>query len=137
MKKQVTVETNVSADIEKVWDYWTDPKHIINWNFASPDWHCPMAENSLKVGGRFSWRMESKDGEMGFDYCGTYNNVIVNKEISHLLDDGRKVKVTFLKNGNEVTIRETFEVEDESSIEMQRQGWQNILDNFKNYTEST
>lgn len=135
-KKTIVVTTTVTAAIDKVWDCWTNTDHIIHCNFASPEWCWPKAENNVVPNGTFSWRMEAKDGSMGFDFNGTYKNVLKNQYITYLISDGRGVRIDFLKNGDQVTIRETFDVEDSHSNEQQRAGWQAILDNFKNYVES-
>ena len=135
-KTTIVVETTVTAAVDKVWDCWTNTEHIIHWNFASPEWCCPKAENDVVPNGKFSWRMEAKDGSMGFDFTGTYMKIIKNQCITYLMSDGRGVRVDFLKNGDQVTVRETFEAEGSHSDEQQRAGWQAILDNFKNYLES-
>jgi len=135
--KTITVETNVHAPIEKVWDYFTNSKHIVQWNNASDDWHTPRAENDLRTGGNFLYRMEAKDGSFGFDFGGTYTSVEEHKYIEYTIGDGRKVKVSFnAVSNNQTHITENFEVENTHSLEMQRGGWQNILDNFKKYTEA-
>jgi uncharacterized protein YndB with AHSA1/START domain len=135
--KTITVETDVNAPIEKVWDYFTNPKHIVKWNNASDDWHTPRAENDLHVGGNFLYRMEAKDGSFGFDFGGTYNAVEEHTYIEYTIGDGRKVKVSFsAASNNQTHVSENFEAENTHSIEMQRGGWQNILDNFKKYTEA-
>jgi uncharacterized protein YndB with AHSA1/START domain len=131
----VTVETTVQTSVERVWKYWTEPKHITKWNNASDDWHTPFAENDLKAGGKFLSRMEAKDGSFGFDFSGVYDEVRINEGISYTLDDGRKVSITFISQQNETKIIETFEAENMNPIEMQKAGWQAILDNFKKYTE--
>lgn len=135
-KKAITVETSVNAPISKVWKYWSGPEHIIKWNNASDDWHTPRAENDLRPGGKFLSRMESKDGRDGFDFEGVYDEVKENKFIAYTIRDGRKVTVSFSGNGNETRITETFEAENAHSLEMQRGGWQAILDSFKNYVET-
>ena len=132
----ITVQTNIQVPIEKAWEFWSGPEHITQWNFATEEWHCPKAENDLKPGGRFVWRMEAKDGSMGFDYSGTYVKVIPNELIEKKLDDGRMVRITFKSQNNSTTITETFEAENHNPIELQRNGWQAILDNFKRYAES-
>jgi uncharacterized protein YndB with AHSA1/START domain len=134
--KTITVEANVKAPVEKVWKLWTEPVHITKWNSASEDWHTPTAENDLRVGGKFSARMEAKDGSVGFDFGGVYDTVQVNREIAYTIGDGRKVRVLFTKQGNDTHVTETFEAENQNPLEMQRGGWQAILDNFKKYTES-
>lgn len=135
-RPKITVATSVLVPTEKVWTYWTEPQHITQWNNASADWHTPRAENDLRPGGRFVSRMEARDGSFGFDFSGTYEEVIPLESIVYTLDDGRKVQITFTDQGHETHIIETFEAESENSIEMQRGGWQAILDNFKRYAES-
>jgi uncharacterized protein YndB with AHSA1/START domain len=134
--KTITVETTVNAPVEKVWELWTKPEHITKWNNASDDWHTPRAENDLRAGGSFVSRMEAKDGSFGFDFGGVYDDVQENKCIEYTIGDGRKVKVDFTSEGNATKIVERFEAENTHSIEMQRGGWQAILDSFKKYTEA-
>ena len=133
---KITVETTVNAPVEKVWKSWGEPEHIKNWCAASEDWHAPKAENDLRTGGKFSTRMEAKDGSFGFDFGGIYDNVKKNELIEYTIGDGRKVQVTFSPSGDQTKIVETFDAETTNSVEMQRGGWQAILDNFKKYTES-
>ncbi|MDQ2719663.1 MAG: SRPBCC family protein [Bacteroidota bacterium] len=135
-KKTITVENTINATVAKVWEFWTVPAHIIKWNNASDDWHTPHAENDFRAGGKFIARMEAKDGSFGFDFCGVYDEVKPHEEIAYTLGDGRKVKVLFSSKKNETKIVETFETENTNSIEMQRGGWQAILDNFKKYVET-
>ncbi|HEY8937346.1 MAG TPA: SRPBCC family protein [Cyclobacteriaceae bacterium] len=135
-KTSVTVEALVKAPVEKVWTIWSEPKHITKWNQASPDWHSPFAENDLRKDGKFKVTMAAKDGSFSFDFEGVYTNVQPHKVIEYVMGDGRKVKVTFSANGNETKVVETFEAEEENPVEMQRGGWQAILDSFKNYTEA-
>lgn len=132
----ITIETSVDAPIETVWRYWTEPEHIMQWNSASPDWHTPSATNDLREGGSFTSRMEAKDGSMGFDFGGTYTKVVEHKEIAYTMGDGRKVSVSFDGHGGHTHISETFDPESQNSVEMQRAGWQSILDNFKSYVEA-
>ena len=132
----ITIEATVKAPVEKVWKFWTAPEHITEWNNASEDWHTPRAENDLRPGGKFLSRMEAKDGSFGFDFWGIYDEVVPNKVIAYTLGDGRKVRTVFSSAGNETTIVSEFEPENTNPIEMQRGGWQAILDNFKKYTES-
>jgi uncharacterized protein YndB with AHSA1/START domain len=134
-KKVLTVENTINAPVERVWEYWTKPEHIIKWNTPSDDWHTPRAENDLKAGGRFLSRMEAKDGSVGFDFGGVYDAVTKNEYIEYTIGDGRKVKIIFKSDGNKTKITESFEAENIHSIEMQQGGWQAILDNFKKYTE--
>ena len=135
-KTTITVETLIKAPVEKVWKFWSEPKHITQWYQASDDWHAPYAENDLKVNGKFKTTMAAKDGSMSFDFEGIYTNVQPHAVIEYVIGDGRKVKIKFSENGNETKVTETFEAEDTNSIEMQRGGWQAILDNFKKYVES-
>jgi uncharacterized protein YndB with AHSA1/START domain len=133
----ITVATEIHAPVEKVWIFWTDPKYIIHWNKASDDWHTPKADNNLRVGGRFLSRMEAKDGSSGFDFTGKYTRVEEYSLIEYTIDDGRNVKVSFVSDGHITTVTEAFEAEQENSSEMQKEGWQNILDNFRKYVESS
>jgi uncharacterized protein YndB with AHSA1/START domain len=133
---KITIETTVNAPIEKVWEAWTNPGHIVNWNYASADWHSPWAKADFREGGNFSARMEAKDGSMGFDFGGVYDVIRTNEYIEYTIGDGRKVQVSFSGSGNQTKVVETFEAENTNSIELQRGGWQAILDNFKKYTES-
>jgi len=132
----VTVQSNVNAPVDKVWEYWTKPEHITKWNHASDDWHSPSAENDLRVGGKFSARMEAKDGSMGFEFGGVYDAVETNELIEYTLGDGRKVSVKFTGSGNQTKVVETFDPENTHPVEFQKGGWQAILDNFKKYVEA-
>lgn len=131
----IKVETVVNAAVEKVWEYWTDPKHIVKWNNASEDWHTTEAKNDLKIGGKFTSRMEAKDGSFGFDFGGVYTEVRLYEAISYVLGDGRKVEINFINEENKTKIIENFEGENENPLEYQKMGWQAILDNFKKYSE--
>lgn len=132
---KITVQVTVNATIEKVWKIWTSPNDIMQWNNASKDWHTTKAENNLKVGGNFSYRMEAKDGSFGFDFDGIYDNIKTNKLIEYTMADGRKSRITFTQHDNEINICQTFDAETENTIELQQNGWQAIMDNFKKYTE--
>jgi uncharacterized protein YndB with AHSA1/START domain len=134
-KPAITVENTIHAPVAKVWEYWTSPIHITKWNNASEDWHTLRAENDLRVGGSFSSRMEAKDGSFGFDFGGIYDAVTPQKYIEYTLGDGRKVEITFTAEGDNTNISESFDPEGTNPVEMQRGGWQAILDNFKKYTE--
>lgn len=131
----ITVETTVPVSPELAWEYWTQPKHITQWNQASEDWHTPSAENDLRVGGKYSSRMESKDGTIGFDFWGVYDEVVPYSVLASTLGDERKVRVVFEPVAGETKITETFEAEGENTIELQRQGWQAIMDSFRRYVE--
>ncbi|MFN3969339.1 SRPBCC domain-containing protein [Flavobacterium sp.] len=133
--KTITVKTTLNASLEEVWNKFTQPEHVVNWNFASEDWHCPKAENHLEVGQNFVYTMASKDGEMSFDFTGTYQEVVPLKKIVYLIADGRKVTVKFDVIDHKVILTENFEPENIHSVGLQRGGWQSILDNFKKYTE--
>ena len=135
-KTVITVETNVNAPVQKVWEYWTKPEHITKWCSASPDWHTPSATNDLRAGGNFTSRMEAKDGSMGFDFGGVYDTVKTNELIEYTMGDTRRAEIIFQSEGNSTRITESFEAESMNPEEMQRGGWQAILDNFKKYTES-
>ena len=135
-KPTITVETKIKAPVEKVWQFWSAPKHIVKWCSASDDWHTPKAENDLRVGGKFSSRMEAKDGSFGFDFGGVYDQVKEYELIEYTLGDDRKVSIHFTLNGNETKLVETFDAETTHSIDMQRDGWQAILNNFKKYVEA-
>jgi uncharacterized protein YndB with AHSA1/START domain len=132
----ITVKTTVHVPVENAWEYWTDPKHITHWNFASDDWECPSAENDLRIGGRFTAVMAAKDGSTKFDFGGTYDAVEPNALIEYTMDDGRKVRVAFESDGEKTNIVESFDPETENTEELQRAGWQAILGNFKKYAES-
>ncbi|MEZ5017724.1 MAG: SRPBCC family protein [Flavipsychrobacter sp.] len=132
----ITVAATVNAPISKVWETWTEPQHITQWNAAADTWHCPSAANDLRKGGKFTSRMEAKDGSFGFDFGGIYDEVLPHKLISYTLDDGRKVDITFTVVGDITHVTESFVAENENPIEMQQGGWQAILDNYKKYTEN-
>ncbi len=132
----ITVESIIEAPIDMVWDFWTKPEHVMHWNFASNDWHCPKANSDFNVGGEFHYIMAAKDGSVEFDFCGTFTKIIDKTFIEIFLEDGRELNIQFESEGNATKIIETFEPEEVNSMELQRQGWQAILDNFKSYTES-
>jgi uncharacterized protein YndB with AHSA1/START domain len=135
-KTIISVQTKINASIEKAWKFWTTPEDIVKWNNASDDWQTTKAENDLRVGGKFDYRMEARDGSTGFDFIGVYTKVKINKLIDYTIGDGRQVKVVFSTLGDKTEVAETFEAEDTYSIEIQRNGWQCILNNFKKYTEA-
>lgn len=133
---KITIAATISTDLQKVWNYWTDPEHITNWNFASDDWHCPRAENDLRVGGKYSARMEAKDGSFGFDFEAIYDEIIDQKRITYTIADGRQVITDFENLGGKTKVTTTFDAESENPVEMQRDGWQAILNNFEQYAEA-
>jgi uncharacterized protein YndB with AHSA1/START domain len=135
-KTKVTIKTLIDADIRKVWDYFTAPEHITKWNFASDDWHCPTASNDLIVGGKLKRRMEAKDGSFGFDFEAIYDEVLKYHKITYTIADGRQATTNFENEDGTTKVTTTFDAEKENSVEMQKKGWQTILDNFKKYVES-
>lgn len=137
MKNTIMIETIVNRPFDTVWKAWTLPQHIMAWNNASEDWYTPSAENDIRAGGSFSYKMAARDGSFRFDFSGKYDEVIFGQKIAYTLDDGRKVVIDFLEMDGAVKMIETFEAEDTNSLELQKTGWQAILDNFKRYTETT
>lgn len=133
---EITVDTHVAANIEHVWECWTNPEHIKKWNNASADWHTTFAENDVTEGGEFIFTMAAKDGSVKFDLRGTYQHVSNHEHLIYFLEDGRKVIVAFLSDDTGVQIIEKFEAEEVNSADVQKSGWQAILDNFKRYAES-
>lgn len=135
-KIKVTIEAVINAGVEKVWKLWTGPEHIVKWNNASPDWHTTRAENDLRPGGTFLSRMEAKDGSFGFDFAGVYDDVKLHELISYTLGDERKVWVSFSAKGDQTFVSSVFEAETQNPVEMQKGGWQAILNSFKAYAEA-
>lgn len=135
--KKITIAAKIKAPVNKVWEFWTSPKHITQWNQASDDWHSPRAENDLRVGGKFLSRMEAKDGSVGFDFEGVYDEVKTHERIVYSMSDGRRVEIQFNGEGDNTAVTETFDAENTHPIEMQKEGWQSILNNFKEYVEKT
>ena len=133
---KITIETSVRAPVERVWRAWTTPDDIVRWNAASDDWHTTSATVDLRPGGAFSSRMEAKDGSMGFDFEGTYTEVVAHRRIAYAMADGREVVVEFVPQGAAVLVRETFDPEETNPVEMQRGGWQAILDRFAQHVEA-
>ena len=135
-KVTITVSCLIAAPIEKTWQMFTTPEHIMGWNHASPDWHTPRAENDLHAGGKFSYRMEARDGSFGFDFCGVFSEVTEFSKLVYLLDDERPVEILFRSQGELTEVTEQFEAEKENSPELQKEGWQAILNSFKRYVET-
>lgn len=133
-KQKITVEIIAKVPIEKVWKNFTSPEDIVKWNFASDDWHSPEAENDLKVGGKFRFKMAAKDGSVSFDFEGKYTNLEEHKTIEYIIADGREVTISFEDLGESTKVTETFEPENINSLELQKGGWQAILNNFNKYT---
>jgi uncharacterized protein YndB with AHSA1/START domain len=132
---EVTVRAHVRADVSRVWEALISPQAIVQWNFAIPEWHCPRAVCDPVVGGKYIYRMEARDGSMGFDFGGTFTKVVPFETLASVLGDGRTVVVTLRQNGQGVDVVQTFQAEGMNPVERQRQGWQAILDNFKSYVE--
>lgn len=132
----VTVECVANVSIDKAWELWTDASHITHWNFGCPEWHAPRAESDLRVGGKYVTRMEAKDGSCGFDCGGVYDEIETHKLIKSHFEDGREIAVTFSTIDGHTKVSQTFQIEEINSAELQRSGWQNIMNNFKAYAES-
>lgn len=132
---KITVSNTINAPVDKVWESYTQPEHITKWNFASDDWQCPSAENDLRIGGTYKARMEAKDGSFGFDFEAVYDEIIEKKKIAYTMGDGRKCITEFESSGDATHITTTFDAETTNPEEMQKQGWQMILGNFKKYVE--
>jgi len=133
-QNKILVKAIAAAPIDKVWDYYTKPERITKWNFADPSWHCPTASNDLKVGGKYIARMEAKDGSSGFDFEAVYTEVIAQQKLSYQFD-GRNASIDFISKQDKTEVIIQFDPETENSIELQREGWQAILNNFKKFTE--
>lgn len=133
--EKITIKATVSADKQKVWDYYTQPEHITKWNFADPSWHCPTATNEMVVGGQYLARMEAKDGSFGFDFEAVYTEINQRENFTYV-GGGRSIIVEFKETNGQTEIVIRFDPEKENSIDLQRKGWQAILDNFKKYTET-
>ncbi len=133
--QKITVNAIINSPIEKVWNTYTQPEHITQWNQASEDWCCPRAENDLKVGGKYNARMEAKDGSFGFDFEAIYEEVEPQKKLSYNMLDGRNATTEFISDGNQTKVKTTFDPENQNPIEMQQEGWQAIMNSFKNYVE--
>jgi uncharacterized protein YndB with AHSA1/START domain len=134
---RITIETEIRLPVDRVWELWTGPEHIVRWNAASPDWHTTAATNDLREGGRFSFRMEARDGSAGFDFGGTYHHVIPGQIFGYTMGDGREAEVRFSVAGGVTRITETFEAENVNPPELQKAGWQAILDHFRSYAEGS
>lgn len=136
MSEKIVVQCLVKRSRQFVWTCYNHPEHIVNWNFANDDWRCPSAEVDLRVGGRLCSRMEVKDGSFGFDFAAVYDEVLAGLRVAYTLTDGRQVQTNFADNGDSTLVTISFEAESHNSVEMQRAGWQAILDNFRRYAES-
>lgn len=136
MENKIEISAEVQASIDKVWEAWTEPQHITKWNFASPEWHCPYAENDMRPGGKYKARMEAKDGSFGFDFEAIYDEIVPASKIKYTMLDGRESITTFEALGGTTKITTWFDPENQNPVEFQKAGWQAILDNFKVYVES-
>lgn len=134
---KITIEATILADSAKVWTYYTSPEHITQWNFASDDWHCPQATNDLRVGGVYSSRMEAKDGSFGFDFNTVYKSIEMGKSFTYEMEDGRQASVEFTPNAEGTYVKVIFDAETQNSEDLQKGGWQAILNNFKKYVEAS
>lgn len=133
---KIKVSTTINTDIEKVWNFWTNPEYITQWNFATDSWHCPEAKVNLQVGGKYYTRMEAKDGSFGFDFEAVYNEIKKNDTITYTMTDGRKATTRFETEHQKTKVTTVFDAESSNPIAMQRDGWQAILNNFKKFTET-
>ncbi|MBL7946706.1 MAG: SRPBCC family protein [Flavobacteriales bacterium] len=132
---RITVSALVNKPVADVWNTWTDPKHIMQWNAANDDWHCPKAANDLRTGGKFSSTMAARDGSFSFDFEGVYDDVQPHKRIAYTMADGRSCEILFSQENGGTRVVESFDAETQNPVEMQRGGWQAILDRFKAYAE--
>lgn len=132
---RITVSAIVNKPVAHVWDRWTDPVHIMQWNAASDDWHCPKASNDLRTGGKFSSTMAARDGSFSFDFGGVYDDVQLHKRIAYTMADGRTCEILFSSENDSTRVVESFDAETQNPVEMQQVGWQAILDRFRAYTE--
>jgi len=136
MSNKITITAPINADVKKAWNYYTNPEYITKWNFADPSWQCPSASNDMRVGGKYSARMEAKDGSFGFDFEAIYSEITEGESFIYGMPDGRQVTVVFEPSDSQTNVTITFDAEGQNSLEMQKNGWQAILNNFKAYTEA-
>lgn len=134
---KITIQATVLADRNKAWANYTEPNHITQWNFASEDWCCPTASNDLVPGGKFSWRMEAKDGSFGFDFEGVFTEIVPFEKLKYALADQREVEISFSDLTEGTFVQIVFDAENENSLELQQFGWQSILNNFKTHAEKS
>ena len=134
---KITIQATVLADRNKSWSHYTEPAHITQWNFASEDWCCPAASNDLVAGGKFSWRMEAKDGSFGFDFEGVFTEIVPLEKLKYVFMDQREAEISFSDLSEGTLVKIVFDAENENSLELQQSGWQSILNNFKSHTEKS
>ena len=132
---KITIQAVVAADRQKVWDRYTQPEHITKWNFATDTWHCPAASNDMRVGGKYLARMEAKDGSFAFDFEAVYNEIVDGEKFTYTMPDNREIQVSFEQTDDKTRVTVTFDPENENPVDLQRSGWQSILDNFRKYAE--
>jgi uncharacterized protein YndB with AHSA1/START domain len=132
---KITIQAVVAADRQKVWDRYTQPEHITKWNFATDTWHCPAASNDMRIGGKYLARMEAKDGSFAFDFEAVYNEIVDGEKFTYTMPDNREIQVTFEQTDDKTRVTVTFDPENENPVDLQRSGWQSILDNFRKYAE--
>lgn len=132
----IKIQAIIKAHIETIWQAYTDPEHITHWNHASDDWYCPTAQNDLRENGKFSYTMAAKDGSFSFDFTGTYIEIVEHKLIEYVMDDGRLVTIKFKDTPAGVAVTTTFDPEAQNPVQMQKEGWKAILDNFNKYVEN-
>ncbi len=132
---KITIQAVVAADRQKVWDCYTQPEHITKWNFATDTWHCPAASNDMRVGGKYLARMEAKDGSFAFDFEAVYNEIVDGEKFTYTMPDNREIQVSFEQTDDKTRVTVTFDPENENPVDLQRSGWQSILDNFRKYAE--
>ncbi|MBP7513478.1 MAG: SRPBCC family protein [Flavobacteriales bacterium] len=133
---RITVSALVNKPVADVWNIWSDPQHITQWCAASDDWHCPKAENDLRTGGKFSSTMAARDGSVSFDFAGVYDDVRLHERIAYTMGDGRTCEILFTSENGGTRVVESFDAETQNSVEMQKGGWQAILDRFKAHAEA-
>jgi uncharacterized protein YndB with AHSA1/START domain len=134
---KITIQAEVLADRIKAWSHYTEPNHITQWNFASEDWCCPAASIDLVAGGKFSWRMEAKDGSFGFDFEGVFTEIVPLQKLKYVFMDQREAEISFSDLPEGTLVKIVFDAENENSLELQQSGWQAILNNFKSHTEKS
>lgn len=135
MPVQFKIQATIHKDIKTVWKAYHEPKHIVNWNFASSDWHTPYASSEFKVGGKFNYRMEAKDGSFGFDFTGVFDIIEPHHKIKYHMEDEREVSIEFSTREDKTSVKVIVDAETENSVAMQKRGWQSILNHFKTYVE--
>jgi uncharacterized protein YndB with AHSA1/START domain len=137
MTTPIAIHAIVPVSPEQAWDAFTTASAITQWNQASPEWHCPWATVELQVGGKYVARMEARDGSFGFDFEAVYEAVDPHRALTLRMDDGRRAHTTFVGEPGGTRVTTTFDPESSNPIEMQRDGWQAILDSYAAYVGRT